>query len=84
MRFLNNTANMAHCDAGGGAVHSINSGRYRAILLKLSNAESAIKCKTTADRNSLNPTPTEMPAKIAPLRDVSGVHERQVAGPKPK
>jgi hypothetical protein len=25
MRFLNNTASMAHRDAGGGAVHSINS-----------------------------------------------------------
>jgi hypothetical protein len=30
----NNTANMAHRDAGGGAVHSINSGHDRNLAAK--------------------------------------------------
>ncbi len=35
----NNTANMAHRDAGGGAVHSIKSGRHRALRYKAISVE---------------------------------------------
>ncbi|AJD46226.1 hypothetical protein RGR602_PC02207 (plasmid) [Rhizobium gallicum bv. gallicum R602sp] len=48
MRFLNNTANMAHRDAGGGAIHSIKSG-HRLLqecvpIFRLGDGSSLLGC----------------------------------------